>query len=57
MNPNPYARMTGIAAGAATIYGLQQGLEVPFWIALPLAIVVYVVTVMGVGYLLAARAK
>lgn len=57
MNPNPYARMTAVAVGAATIYGLQQGLELSFWIALPLAIVAYAVTVMGVGYLLAARAK
>lgn len=57
MNPNPYARMTAVAVGAATIYGLQQALELSFWIALPLAIAAYAGTVMGVGYLLAARAK
>jgi hypothetical protein len=49
--------MIAVAVGAATIYGLQQGLELAFWIALPIAIVAYAVTVMGVGYLLAARAK
>jgi hypothetical protein len=57
MNPNPYARMAGIAAGAATIIGLQQGLALAFWIALPLAIVAYAATVISVGYLLAARTK
>ena len=57
MNPNPYARMAGIAAGAASIFGLQQGLELSFWIALPLAIIAYAATVIGVGFLLAARAK
>jgi hypothetical protein len=57
MNPNPYARMTAVAVGAATIYGLQQGLELSFWIALPLAIVAYAATVISVGYFLAARTK
>ena len=57
MNPNPYARMAGIAAGAASIFGLQQGLELSFWIALPLAILAYAATVLGVGLLLDARAK
>ncbi len=57
MNPNPYARMAGIAAGAASIFGLQQGLELSFWIALPLAILAYAATVIGVGFLLAARVK
>ncbi len=57
MNPNPYARMAGVAAGAATILGLQQGLELPFWVALPLAIIAYAVVVIGVGFLLAPRAK
>lgn len=55
MNPNPYARMAGIAAGAASIFGLQHGLELSFWIALPLAIVAYAATVIGVGFLLAAK--
>jgi hypothetical protein len=49
--------MAGIAAGAATIFGLQQGLELSFWIALPLAIMAYAVTLIGVGLLLSARAK
>jgi hypothetical protein len=57
MNPNPYARMAGIAAGAASIFGLQHGLELSFWIALPLAIMAYAATVISVGFLLAARAK
>jgi hypothetical protein len=57
MNPNPYARMAGIAAGAATIFGLQQGLGLSFWIALPLAIVAYAGVVFSVGFLIAARAK
>jgi hypothetical protein len=49
--------MAGVAAGAATILGLQQGLELPFWVALPLAIIAYAVVVIGVGFLLAPRAK
>lgn len=57
MNPNPYARMAAIAVGAATIFGLQYWLELSFWIALPVAIVAYAITVVGVGYVLDARAK
>lgn len=49
--------MAGIAAGAVTIFGLQQWLELSFWIALPLAIIAYAAMVIGVGFLLAARAK
>ena len=57
MKPNPYARMAAIAVGATTIFGLQQGLELSFWIALPLAILAYAATVLAMGYLLDARAK
>lgn len=57
MNRNPYARIAGVAVGAATIFGLQQGLELPFYVALPLAIVAYVVTLLAMGYLLDAGAK
>lgn len=52
MNANPYARMAAVAIGAVTIFGLQHGLELSFWIALPLTIIAYAATVLGMGYLL-----
>lgn len=54
MKPNPYARMAAVAVGAASIFGLQHGLELSFWIALPVAIAAYAATVVGMGYLLGA---
>jgi hypothetical protein len=40
--------------GAGVLFGLQQGFELKFYIALPLAIVAYLVVKVGLGLALRA---
>lgn len=54
---NPYVRMAAIAVGAAVVFGLQQGLAQPLYVAVPVAIVAYAATLIGLGWVLSARAK
>jgi hypothetical protein len=54
---NPYVRMAAIGVGAAVVFGLQQGLAQPLYIAVPVAIVAYAATLISLGWVLSARAK
>jgi len=52
----PYVRMLAIGVGTAVVFGLQQGLAQPLYIAVPVAIVAYVAT-LGLAWMLGARAE
>jgi hypothetical protein len=44
-------RIISVLTGAAALFGLQQGLGVAFYIALPVAIVAYLTLKVGLGLL------
>lgn len=49
MNRQALGRLVSVAVGAAVLFGLQQGLEVKFYFALPAAIVAYTVVKVAIG--------
>jgi len=51
------ARIVAVLTGAATLFGLQQGFELQFYIALPIAAVAYMAVKVAVGLLLGAGEK
>jgi hypothetical protein len=51
------ARIVSVLAGAATLFGLQQGLGVKFYFAFPVAIVVYLAVKLAIGLLLSVDDK
>ena len=54
---NPYVRIAAIAVGAGVVYGLQQGMAQPLYVAVPVAIVAYAATLISLGWMLTARSK
>ena len=54
---NPYVRMVAIGVGAAVVFGVEQGLAQPLYVAVPLAIVAYAATLISLGWMLSARTK
>jgi len=51
MNRLAIARIISVLAGAATLFGLQQGLDMKLTIAIPLAIAVYLAVKVAFGLL------
>jgi hypothetical protein len=45
------ARIVSVLAGAATLFGLQQGLGIQFYFAFPVALVVYLAVKVAIGLL------
>ena len=43
------ARIISVLAGAATLFGLQQGLGLQFYFAFPVALVVYLAVKLAIG--------
>ena len=57
MNRLAIVRMISVLAGAATLFGLQQGLGLQFYFAFPVAIVVYLAVKVAIGLLWGAGDK
>ena len=57
MNQLAIARIILVLAGAATLFGLQQGLGVKLYIAITVAIVVYLAVKVAIGLLWGADDK
>ncbi|MGH6665214.1 MAG: hypothetical protein ACREB2_09980 [Pseudolabrys sp.] len=57
MNRLLIVRIVAILAGAATLYGLQQGLDVKFYYAFPVALAVYFAFKVAVGLMLGVGGK
>ena len=51
MNRLAIVRIISVLAGAVVLFGLQQGLGVKFYFALPLAIAVYLAVKVAFGLL------
>jgi len=54
MNKLLLCRIIAVVAGAATLFGLQQGWGLQLYIAIPLAAIVYLAVKVGLGLLLRA---
>jgi hypothetical protein len=57
MNRLAIVRIISVLAGAATLFGLQQGLGLQFYFAFPVAIVVYLAVKVAIGLLWGAGDK
>jgi hypothetical protein len=57
MNRLAIARIVAVLTGAAVLFGLQQGLELQLYIALPVAAIVYMAVKVAIGLLLGADEK
>lgn len=57
MNKLAIARILAVLTGAAVLFGLQQGLGVQLYIALPAAAIVYMAVKVAIGLLLGADEK
>ena len=56
MSKHTISRFVAILVGATVLFGLEQGLGLQFYIAIPLAVVAYVVTLVALGLALGADA-
>jgi hypothetical protein len=59
MSKHAISRFGAVLVGAAVLFGLEQGLGLQFYIAIPVGVVAYVVTLVALGLALGvdARAK
>ena len=57
MSKHTISRFVAILVGATVLFGLEQGLGLQFYIAIPLAVVAYVVTLVALGLALGADAR
>jgi uncharacterized membrane protein len=49
MSRYPLSRIASIAVGAAVLFGLELGLGVKFYIAVPAGVLAYTVTLVALG--------
>ena len=54
MTRNGITRIVAVLTAAAVLFGLQQGLGLQFYFALPAAMLAYLAMLVGVGLLLGA---
>jgi uncharacterized membrane protein len=59
MNKHAVSRMVSVLVGAAVLFGLEQWFGVKLYIAIPAAVLAYIVTLVAAGLLLGTdgRAK
>jgi len=52
MDRQTIARLISVLGGAAVLFGLEQGLDMKFYFAVPAAVAVYVALRLGISLLL-----
>jgi hypothetical protein len=57
MRANGVSRIVAVLVGAGVVFGLEQGLNLPLYIAIPVGILAYLVTLVGLGLMLGARKR
>lgn len=57
MNRDRMIRFAAVLVGAAVVFGLQQGAEAKFYIAIPGGIVAYIITLVALGLVFGSQAK
>lgn len=57
MSRHGVSRIAAVLVGAAVLFGLEQGLGVKLYIAIPAGVLAYVVTLVTLGLLLGAEPR
>ena len=57
MDRQTIGRLISVLAGAAVLFGLEQGLDMKFYFAVPAAVAVYVALRLAIGFLWGACDK
>ena len=57
MTRQTIGRLVSVLAGAAVLFGLDQGLGLQWYIAIPIAVVVYIAVKVGLGLALGADTR
>ena len=57
MNRQAIGRIISVLVGAAMLFGLEQGLGLQLYIAIPLAVIVYLAVKVAIGLLWGADDK
>lgn len=52
MTRHRISRIVSVFVGAAVLFGLEQGLALQLYIAIPAAIVAYIITLVALGLML-----
>jgi len=57
MNKHRISRIVSVLVGAAVLFGLEQGLGLKFYIAIPAGVLAYIVTVLALGLVLGTEPR
>jgi hypothetical protein len=52
MHASGVSRIVAVLVGAGVLFGLEQGLNLALYVAIPLGVLAYVVTLVGLGLML-----
>jgi hypothetical protein len=57
MSKHAISRIVAVLVGAAVLFGFEQGLGLQIYIAIPLGVLAYIVTLVALGLALGADAR
>ena len=57
MNKHRISRIVSVLVGAAVLFGLEQGLGLKFYIAIPAGVLAYLVTLVALGLVLETHTR
>ena len=57
MNKHRISRIVSVLVGAAVLFGLEQGLGLKFYIAIPAGVLAYIVTLVALGLVLGTETR
>ncbi|HEY4982519.1 MAG TPA: hypothetical protein VII24_11430 [Pseudolabrys sp.] len=57
MNKHRISRIVSVLVGAAVLFGLEQGLGLKFYIAIPAGVLAYIVTLLALGLVLGTEPR
>jgi len=57
MNKRGISRIVSVLVGAAVLFGLEQGLGLKFYIAIPAGVLAYLVTLVALGLVLETHTR
>ena len=57
MNKRGISRIVSVLVGAAVLFGLEQGLGLKFYIAIPAGVLAYLVTLVALGLMLETHTR
>jgi len=57
MNKHGISRIGSVLVGAAVLFGLEQGLGLKYYIAIPAGVLAYIVTLVVLGLVLGTQTR